>query len=176
MNNIVSTCVDYVFSPEQTYLRKDLLEIFEEHRKSIHAQAGTSGVDILYVGLTTDDGHTLLHPDKPATMRGGPKVSPLRVMDSFKERVASYIRNQSVLEMNIRRASKTLTQLVRDMVTEQDLRDSLPDCLIEPSNLNHLVRTREMGFLIKERDPRVYASIQKDVAMIEGYINARTFL
>jgi hypothetical protein len=100
----------------------------------------------------------------------------LTVAPEHDQQAQNLLSDFQLLEKDTRRAHKTLTQLVRGVNTEQDLRDSLPDCLTLKLGFNHLPRTRDPGFRYVTMEPRIYSNILKDLDMIEGYFNARLFL
>jgi hypothetical protein len=68
---------------------------------------------------------------------------------------------------------QTLFALVEPCETYQDLRDALPECLIDLiPNLGSFSRTREAGYIIKD-NPRAYKQYLQILPKIETYCATR---
>lgn len=172
-NDLVLRSMSFIFEADQKALRDNLIELLELH--TLPDGAGSPRVDIMSIGLTFN-GNTWYHPDKPRQARGMNPIRMIPVAQEHDQMAQNYLSDLQLLEKDTKRASKTLTQLVRGMQTDQELRDSLPDVLTLKLGLNHLPRTRQPGWRYETMEPRLYANIQKDIEMIEGYFNAKFFL
>jgi hypothetical protein len=164
--------MNFIFEADQKALRRGIIDLLALH---CEPEAGRPRIDILTIGLKFGN-QTWFHPDKPRQIRGGPITTMLTVAPEHDQQAQNLLSDFQLLEKDTRRAHKTLTQLVRGVNTEQDLRDSLPDCLTLKLGFNHLPRTRDPGFRYVTMEPRIYSNILKDLDMIEGYFNARLFL
>jgi len=171
-NDLVARSMSFIFESDQKNLRNNLIELLELHTQT---DAGAPRKDIMNIALKYGS-CVWSHPDRGRQIRGGPALETVQVLPEHDQKAANYLSDLQLLEKDTKRAQKTLTQLVRGMNTDQDLRDSLPDCLTLKLGLNHLQRTREPGFRYETLEPRIYANILKDLDMIEGYFNARMIL
>lgn len=167
-NDLVVKAMSFIFEPDKKLLESSIIDLLNAHRQV----AGAPAHDIMILGVRAGD-TTWTHRDKPAQVRAGPKLIVVPVLPEYAVKAHNLQSDFQLLERDTKRAHKTLTQLVRGMNTEQDLRDSFPDCLIRELGFSSLDRTRDPGFRYAEREPRVYANILKDLDMIEGYFNAR---
>ena len=138
-------------------------------------EAGGPVHDIMNLGVRYRD-TIWSHPDRPKQIRGMSPIIPVNVLAEHEVKALNLHSDFVLLEKDSKRAHKTLTQLVRGMNTDQDLRDSLPDCLTTKLGFGHLLRTREPAFRYATMEPRVHVNILKDLDMIQGYFDARLIL
>jgi hypothetical protein len=171
-NDYVKRAMSFIFEHDKKALRENTIALIALHRQP---SAGGPVYDIMNLGVRYCE-TTWTHPDKPKQVRGGPAVSVVPVLSEHEIRAKNLQSDYQMVERDTKRAMKTLTQLVRGMSTDQDLRDSLPDCVTAKLGLNHLERTREPAFRYKDMEPRVYENILKDLEMIQGYFDSRLFL
>lgn len=171
-NDIVKTAMTFIFEHDKKALRENTIALLALHRQP---SAGGPVHDIMALGVRYCD-TTWSHPDRPKQVRGMIPLTVEPVLAEHETRAKNLLSDYQLLEKDTRRAQKTLTQLVRGMNTEQDLRDSLPDCVTLKLGMNHLDRTREPAFRYQTMEPRVYESIKKDLDMIQGYFDSRLFL
>lgn len=171
-NDIVTTAMSFIFEADKKLLREGLIEILRLHQTP---EAGQPPIDIMNLGVQFGD-TIWTHPDRPKQVHGGVKLKVVPCFPEHDIRAKNLLSDMQLLSKDTARAKKTLTQLVRGMNTDQDLRDSLPECLVNKLGLGHLERTREVAYRYATMEPRVHASIVKDCDMIEGYFNARALL
>jgi hypothetical protein len=172
VNDTVARSMEYIFEADQQAVKKGLIELLELHTQ---AEAGAPRKDIMNIALKFRD-MLWVHPDRPRQVRGMPATETVQVLPEHEQRAQNLMSDMQLLEKDTKRAHKTLTQLVRGVNTDQDIRDNFPECLIQNLELNHLPRTREPAWRIAQLDQRLYASVQRDIEMIEGYFNARYFM
>lgn len=170
-NDTVQRAMSFIFGPDQKHLNESLIALLSKHTNT---EAGQPPLEIQNIALKYQDA-TWCHPDRGRQARGMTPLKTVQVLPEYEADARAYLEDTRLLEKDTKRALKTLTQLVRGLNTDQDLRDSLPDCITLKLGFNHLPRTREPGFRYKDMEPRLYANIQKDIEMIEGYFNARLF-
>ena len=170
-NDIVQRAMSFIFEPDQKHLRQTLIALLEKHTNT---EPGKPPIEIQNLAVRYQDA-IWSHPDRGRQARGMIPLTTVNVLPEYEEMAKAYLEDSRLLEKDSKRALKTLTQLVRGLNTDEDLRDSLPDCITLKLGFNHLERTREPGFRYKDMEPRLYANIQKDIEMIEGYFNARLF-
>ena len=170
-NDLVNRAMSFIFSADKRNLRENTIALLRLHR----GEAGGTYIDIMNLGLRYQD-TTWAHPDRPKQVRGMAPLQVVNVLPEHEQQAVNLLSDYRLLEKDSRRAQKTLTQLVRGMNLDQDLRDSFPDCLSEVLGLSHLPRTREPAFRYKSLEPRVYENILKDLDMIQGYFDARHLL
>lgn len=171
-NDLVNKAMEFVFGGDQRRLREKTIYLLSLHRQP---EAGGVVHDIMNLGVRYRD-TVWSHPDRPKQIRGMTPIIVVNVL-SEHETIALNLHSDFVLlEKDSKRAHKTLTQLVRGMHTDQDLRDSLPDCLSIKLGFGYLPRTREPAFRYAAMEPRVHVNILKDLEMIQGYIDSRLLL
>lgn len=177
-NDIIGRAMDFIFETDRKLLRENTIALIALHRQP---SAGGPVYDIMHIGVRYQDS-IWSHPGRPKQVRDANRVvsNPLQVINVLEEhekRAAHLQSDYQILEKDTKRAQKTLTQLVRGVNTDQDIRDSLPECLAKELGYSaKLERTREPAFRYETLEPRLYANILKDLDMIEGYINARLLL
>jgi hypothetical protein len=171
-NDIVNRAMSFIFETDKKALRENTIALMALHRQP---SAGGQVHDIMNLAVRYRD-TTWTHPDRPKQVRGMTPLSVVPVLAEHEARAANLLSDYQLLEKDTKRAHKTLTQLVRGMNTDQDLRDSLPECLSLKLGLAHIERTREPAYRYATMEPRVHANILKDLEMIEGYFDARLFL
>ena len=169
-NDLVKRAMGFIFESDQRLLRDSIIALLTAH-KNVHHEP----VDLINIGVRFGD-MVWTHPDRPKQQRGGPPVTVVQCLPEFDAQAKNLHSDMQLLEKDTKRAQKSLTQLVRGMNSDQDLRDSFPDCLVSKLGLGHLSRTREPAFRYATMEPRVHANILKDLDMIEGYFNARALL
>lgn len=171
-NDIVNRAMSFIFEVDKKALRDNTIALLALHRQT---SQGEAVVDIMNLGVRYRD-TTWAHPDRPKQIRGMPALQVVNVLAEHEARAANLLSDYQLLEKDSKRAFKTLTQLVRGLNTDQDTRDSLPECLVNKLGLGYLNRIREPAFRYKTMEPRVYENILKDLDMIQGYFDARLFL
>ena len=169
--DFVKRALGFTFEADRKLMRESLIELLRLHQQPSAGQF----IDIINLGVRF--GETVwTHPDRPKQQRGGPTLTVVPCMPEHDLKARNLQSDFQLLEKDTQRANKTLTQLVRGMNTDQDLRDSLPDCLATKLGLAHLPRTRDPAFRYATMEPRIHANLLKDLDMIEGYFNARALL
>ena len=163
--------MSFTFEADRRLYRESLIELLQLHQQPSAGQY----IDIINVGVRFGE-NVWTHPDRPKQQRGGPTLTVVACFPEHDLKARNLLADYQLLEKDTKRAQKTLTQLVRGMNTDQDLRDSLPDCLVTKLGLSHLSRTREPAFRYASMEPRIHANLIKDLEMIEGYFNARALL
>jgi hypothetical protein len=171
-NDIVNKAMGFIFEADKKALREATISLLALHLQPL---AGGPIHDIMNVGVRYRD-TTWAHPNRPKQVRGMVALNVVNVLPEHETRAANLYSDYTTLQRDSGRAVKTLTQLVRGMHTDQDIRDSLPDCLANKLGLGHLTRIREPAFRYTTMEPRVHASILKDLEMIQGYFDARLFM
>ena len=171
-NDIVNRAMNFIFETDKKALRENTIALLALHRQT---SAGGQVHDIMNLGVRYRE-TTWAHPDRPKQVRGMVPLQVVNVLAEHEARAANLLSDYQLLEKDTKRAHKTLTQLVRGMNTDQDLRDSLPECLSTKLGLGHLPRNREPAYRYASMEPRVHANILKDLDMIQGYFDARLFL
>lgn len=171
-NDLVNKAMGFIFESDKKALRENTIALLALHRSP---EGGGVVYDIMNLGVRYRE-TIWAHPDRPKQIRGMPALQVVNVLNEHETRAANLHSDYVLLEKDSKRAQKTLTQLVRGMNTDQDLRDSLPDCLTSKLGLGHLPRTREPAFRYATMEPRVHVNILKDLEMIQGYFDARLFL
>lgn len=171
-NDLVNKAMGFIFETDKKALRENTIALLALHR---NPEAGGAVHDIMHLGVRYRD-TTWAHPDRPKQVKGMQTLVVVNVLNEHETRAANLHSDYLLLQKDSSRAQKTLTQLVRGMNTEQDLRDSLPDCLSLKLGLAHLPRTREPAFRYATMEPRVHVNILKDLDMIQGYFDARLFM
>lgn len=164
--------MDFIFESDRKALRNGIINLLTLHRQP---EAGNPAYDIMNLGVRYRDS-TWSHPDRPKQIRGMTPIVVVNVLAEYETTALNLHSDFTLLEKDTKRAHKTLTQLVRGMNTDQDLRDSLPDCLTTKLGFGHLSRTREPAFRYASMEPRVHVNILKDLDMIQGYFDARLIL
>ena len=171
-NDTVQLSMEFIFEADQAALKKGLIDLLELHTQ---AEAGTPRKDIMNIALKFRD-MTWTHPDRGRPVRGMPKLETVQALPEHEQTAQNLMSDFQLLEKDTKRAHKTLTQLVRGVNTDQDIRDNFPECLVQHLSLGHLPRTRDPAWRIAQLDQRLYANVIKDIEMIEGYFNARYFM
>lgn len=169
-NDLVKRAMSFIFEADQRLMREGIINLLV-----IHQQAHPESVDLVNIGIRFGD-VVWTHPDRPKQQRGGPSLTIVQCLPEYDAQAKNLLSDMQLLDKDTQRAQKSLTQLVRGMSTDQDLRDSFPDCLVTKLGLGHLQRTRDPAFRYAKMEPRVHANILKDLDMIEGYFNARALL
>lgn len=168
-NDIVNRAMSFIFETDKKLLRENTIALLALHRQ---VDAGGQVHDIMNLGVRYQT-TTWSHPDRPKQKTGMTPLKVVNVLPEHDQRAANLLSDYQLLEKDSRRAQKTLTQLVRGMNTDQDTRDSLPECLSTKLGLGHLPRTREPAFRYASMEPRVHANLLKDIELIEGYFDSR---
>lgn len=168
-NDIVNRAMSFIFETDKKLLRENTIALLALHRQ---VNAGGQVHDIMNLGVRYQT-TIWSHPDRPKQKAGMPALQVVGILPEHEQRAANLLSDYQLLEKDSRRAQKTLTQLVRGVNTEQDIRDSFPECLVTKLGLGHLTRTREPAFRYATMEPRVHANILKDLEMIEGYFDSR---
>lgn len=171
-NDLVNRAMSFIFETDKKALRDGTIALLSLHRQP---SAGGPVHDIMNLGVRYRE-TTWAHPDRPKQIRGMMPLQVVNVLSEHEAQAANLLSDYQLLEKDTKRAHKTLTQLVRGMNSDQDIRDSLPECLSLKLGLAHLERTREPAFRYATMEPRVHANILKDLDMIQGYFDARLFL
>lgn len=171
-NDLVNKAMGFIFETDKRLLRENTITLLALHREP---EKGGPVYDIMNLGVRYQE-TIWAHPDRPKQVRGMPALQVVNVLPEHETRARNLLNDYQLLEKDSKRAQKTLTQLVRGMNTDQDLRDSLPDCLTQKLGLGHLARTREPAFRYATMEPRIHANILKDLDMIQGYFDARLLL
>lgn len=171
-NDLVNKAMEFIFESDKKALKNGIIELLMLHRQP---EAGGPVHDIMNLGVRYRD-TIWSHPDRPKQIRGMSPIIPVNVLAEHEVKALNLHSDFVLLEKDSKRAHKTLTQLVRGMNTDQDLRDSLPDCLTTKLGFGHLLRTREPAFRYATMEPRVHVNILKDLDMIQGYFDARLIL
>ena len=171
-NDIVNRAMGFIFEADKKALRESTISLLALH---LQPERGGPVHDIMNLGVRYRD-TTWAHPNRPRQIKGMIPLTVVNVLAEYETKAANLFSDYALLQRDSGRAVKTLTQLVRGMHTDQDLRDSLPDCLTTKLGLGHLTRTREPAFRYSTMEPRVHASILKDLEMIQGYFDARLFI
>lgn len=172
MNDHVLRSMSFIFEADHKNLKNDLIDLLQKHT---HLGQGGARLDIMLIALKYGNS-VWTHPDRGKVVRGGPTLTTVTVLPEYEQLAQNYQSDLQMLTKDSQRAQKTLNQLVRGTQSDQDLRDSLPEILAEKLGLAHMPRTREPGYRYETLEPRVYENIKRDLDMIEGYFNARTFL
>lgn len=85
------------------------------------------------------------YPVKGATYTGGAISTPHKtLMDSFDQ----LAKDKAQLQMNHQKIRQGIGMLLRPCKTRQDIRDVLPDTLVNLTDLKQLTRTREEAYSI----------------------------
>ena len=171
-NDLVQRSLGFIFDHDVKSMNARLIELLEAHRQ---VYAGAQAQDIMNIALVYAGHPAWTHPNRGRQARGMAPLVTVKVQPEWEPAAKAFFDDMQLLDKDTKRARKTLTQLVRGMQTDQDLRDSLPDRLCIKLGLAHLSRTREPAFRYATLDPRVYENIQKDIEMIEGYLNGELF-
>jgi hypothetical protein len=171
-NDLVARAMSFIFESDKHLLKDGIIAILRLHQQP---SAGQPFIDLMNLGVRYGD-TIWTHPERPKQQRGGPTLTVVNCFPEHGMQAKNLLSDIQLLEKDTKRAQKTLTQLVRGMNTDQDLRDSFSDIVATKLGLAHLSRTRPPAFRYEKMEPRIHANIIKDLDMIDGYFNARALL
>lgn len=91
---------------------------------------------------------------------------------SLYERAGRFVADFTLVKNERDRVKQALSIVTRDCFSNQDLRDALPECIIDIALLSHLKRTRPEAFTL-DHNRKAYDQYMKLKEKIEFYSTTR---
>lgn len=159
---LVKALTDTLFKAEERRLDRAILALNQENKRLQGAQID----GFLHAGQ-------FFLPKGVSLTLAGPGQAKTALHKDLIGEMLHHLKDRSTVQEEREFISQTLYKLLNPCRTQQDIRDALPECLVNCiPELARLPRQREAAFTIKD-DPRALRQYEKILPKMEIYSAAR---